>query len=355
MEQVKTGIIGCGMAWERLHYPAFQELQDKYKVVACCDVDFDKARKATEMVGIGQEKAYQDYNEMINQEELDAVDIIVPIPENFPISEDVAERGINIICEKPLATSLEEAEEYSHLADKYGIQIMIAENYRYNEENNIIRDLIREQKIGDVVYFISNKITDFPGDMLGNKFAAKEWRQHPDYPGGRILDSAIHNLAGIRHIFGPIESLHAVGKPQDDDFNPYLSANINLKFKNGIVGQFSYFPSGKEMQRPLVGTRIFGTEGMIYLEESKAGVINVAYNDGTREEISYQPERGFYNELLNFYNSLTGQEAISVPPQMEYGDLKTVMAVLESIEENKVVEVDKYGQYQSEESVPVFG
>ncbi len=337
MQKIKVAIIGCGLAWERLHLPAYQELQDKYEIVACCDIEMKKAIKAAEMVGLSNDNAYQDYREMLNREEVDAVDIMVPIPQNFSLSKEIGKNGINIICEKPMATNLEEAREYMNFAKEYGIQVMIAENFRYNQENNIIRDILQEGRIGEVIYFIANYIIDFPQERLGDTFGAKEWRQHPAFPGGRLLDGAIHYLAGIRHIFGGIESLHAYGKSQEEEYVPYLSTNINLKFKSGVIGQVAYFPSGKEMQRPLVGLRVFGQEGMVYLEERECGVVNIAYNDGASEKISYQPERGFYNELLNFYNALIGKEEIAVTPEVEYGDIKTILAILESIEKNKAV------------------
>jgi predicted dehydrogenase len=114
-----------------------------------------------------------------------------------------------------------------------------------------------------------------------------------------------------------------------------------LLFKSGVTGQFTFFCAGKEIQRPLVGLRIFGTQGMIYLEERDAGTINLALNDGRKEQIPYQPQKGFYNELLNFHNALTGTEAISVTPAVEYGDLVTVEHILVSIRDEKIVAVDE--------------
>ncbi|WP_018248641.1 Gfo/Idh/MocA family protein [Orenia marismortui] len=340
MKKLRIGIVGCGLAWERLHYPAYEQLQDKYDIVSCSDVNLEQAIKATQMVNISQDKAYKDYREMINHENLDAVDITVPIPDNFSVSKDIAKTGIDIICEKPLATNLEDAREYSNFSKKYGNNIMIAENFRYNEENNIIKNLIEQKKIGDIIYFISNYVVNFPQEMIADSFAAKEWRQHPDFPGGRLLDGAIHNLAGLRHIFGAIDSLHAFGSPQEEEYMPYRSANINMQFKSGVIGHFAYFPSGIEAQKPLIGSRIFGTKGMIYLEERSCEVVNVFYNNGGSEQISYKANQGFYNELLNFYKAFVNQEDISVTPDVELWDLKTILAILKSIEEKKVVKVD---------------
>ena len=113
-----------------------------------------------------------------------------------------------------------------------------------------------------------------------------------------------------------------------------------------VSGQFSFFCAGKEMQRPLVGLRIFGSTGMIYLEERDVGTINLAYNDGNQEQIPYEPQKGYYSELLNFHNALKGSEPVSVPPEMEYGDTKTVHDILRSIREGRVVAVDEIEQYR---------
>jgi len=329
------------MAWERLHYPAIQELGDKYQIVALANRTREDAEKFARKINLPLDNVYDDYNEMLKRNDLDAVDILVPIEINYEVSEDVARAGKNFICEKPLAPDMKQAKKFLDLSKKYKVKIMIAENYRYNEENNKIRDLVNSGKIGDVIYFIKNNITCFPCEMTKDTFAATEWRQHPDFEGGAFLDAALHDLAAVRHIFGAVKYVSAFGKPQKEDYNPYISINTNIMFQNGIIGQYTYFPSGQEPQRPLVGFRIFGTKGEIYLEEKNCGIINVSYNDGNAEQIAFTPERGYYNELLNFYNAMNGTEEISVTPQIEYGDVKMVFDILESISKKKVIEVDE--------------
>ncbi len=350
MRKLKVGIIGTGMAFERLHYPAYQQLADRYEIAALSDTDQEKARRWADRLHLDSSSVYTDFQEMLKRDDLDVIDIMVPIESNYEVTEAVA-KGLagqrkGIICEKPLAPTLDQAELARELPEKYDLPIMIAENYRYNQEIDLIRDLVRTKHIGDVFYFIQNRVVDFPTDMLQNNFAAKEWRQHPEFPGGVITDTAVHDMAGLRHIFGPIDRLQAFGRPQAAGFAPYAVVNVNLLFKNGVTGQFAFFCAGKEMQRPLIGLRIFGTLGMIYLEERDAGTINLAFNDGRTEQIPYEPQKGFYNELLNFYNALTGTEPISVTPEMEYGDLKTVLDILKSIQEERIVSVDAEAFYQ---------
>jgi predicted dehydrogenase len=339
MNKLRVGIIGTGMAFERLHYPAFQKLNDKFEIAAICDSDIQKAKNWQDTLGLSSENIYSDYQKMLKRDDLDAFDVLVPIDHNFETTEKVAQAGKPIICEKPLAPTKEQAKAAQELPQKYDIPILIAENYRYNDEINIIRNLIRNKEIGDVHYFIQNRVVNFPKDMLKNKFPAKEWRQYPMYPGGVFLDTGVHDIAALHHIFGAIDSVHAFGKEQEKEFAPYSVIQANLRFKSGMTGQFTFFCAGNEMQRPLLGLRIFGSEGMIFLEERDCGTVNVAYNDGNSKQIPYEPQRGYYHELLNFYKAATGEESLSVTPELEYGDTLTIFSILDSLKKDRVVPV----------------
>jgi predicted dehydrogenase len=85
---------------------------------------------------------------------------------------------------------------------------------------------------------------------------------------------------------------------------------------------------------------------MIYLEERDCGVINVTYNDGKHEAIPYQPQAGYYNELLNFHKALMGEEPISVTPELEFGDLHLIDDILSSIKESRVMNINEPLTYQ---------
>ena len=349
MEQLKVGIIGTGMAFERLHYPAYQELKANYQIVALCDEDKVKALDWAKKLGIPAKDVYSDYRELAGRDDLQVIDIMVPIGLNFTVTEAVAaivaETQKAIICEKPLAPTLEQAQKSAELPDKYGVPIMIAENYRYNEEPNLIRDLVREGHIGETDYFLWNRVLNFPDDMKKDAFPAKEWRQHPDYPGGVFYDTAVHDMAALRHIFGPIDELMAYGQKEKVALDQLAVVNVVFRFMSGFTGSYNFYSGGKEMQRPLIGLRIIGQKGEIYQEERDCGTINITYYDGSTKQIAYQPQRGYYNELLNFYNAYIGKEPIAVTPELELGDAKTLLAILESIEQETPVKVDEGNAY----------
>ncbi|MCT4543571.1 MAG: Gfo/Idh/MocA family oxidoreductase [Vallitalea sp.] len=341
MKQVRMAVIGTGMAWDRLHLPAIQELGDKYKIVAMANPTKDKLIKAADKIGLSHDNTYQDYHEMLKRDDIDVVNVVVPISLNYIISKDVINAGKNLICEKPLAPNMDQAIDFVKLQKEKNVKVMIAENFRYNEENNIIKNLVKENKIGDILYFIKNNITNFEQDMIGNTFAAKEWRQHPEFQGGMILDAGVHDIAGLRYIFGEVDSVSAFGSPVGHEYAPYNNINCNILFKSGVVGYYVYCSKGKEAQKPSIGLRIIGTKGMIYLEEKTCGTINVFYNDGGHEAIHYTPKRGFFNEFANFYEALVNNQKIEVTPLVEFGDTKLIFAMLKSADTKQVIHIEE--------------
>ena len=351
MKKLKMAVIGTGMAWDRLHFPALQELQEQYEVVALANPTQEKLTEAGQKLALDTKHLYNDYHEMLKKEKIDVVNIAVPISMNYKVSLDVAKAGKNLICEKPLAATLEEAAKFIEIPQKYGVQVMIAENYRYNEEINMIKQLVEENKIGNVLYFIQHKTVNFPEEMKKDTFAAKEWRQYPDFPGGIFLDAAVHDMAAIRYIFGGIDKISAFGQPQEDQFSPYTSIHSQFLMRKESIGHFMHWMKGQESQKPAIGLRIFGTEGMIYLEDKNCGCINVFYNNGQHELISFTPERGYYNEFLNYYNAIVGKEKIQVPPMVGFGDTKTIFDILKSIKSQQIIQVESLDTYLTQESL----
>jgi len=345
MDPLKIGIIGAGMAWEKLHWPAFQRLKDHFTITAVCDRDMKKARQAANCAGLGNDKAFDSYQKMLNTADMEAVDIIVPIDQTFEITKDVIAHNKHIVVEKPLAATLSGAKELIKLGKK--LKIMVAENYRYDEENKIIKNLIDERAIGNVVYFIDNNIQEFQEKMLGGDFASTEWRQHPDFRGGIFLDGAVHHMARQRFLFGGVESVYATGRLTSAEFSPYSSINALLRFKDQITGHYVFYCIGKEMQAPLVGLRIFGTDGEIFLEDKNCGFVNFTRKDGQKQVIPYKPNEGYFNELLNFYEAVKNDTKIVATPDKGLGDVQVIFDILNSIETGQVI-----GAGQSEEKKP---
>ena len=325
MQKIRLGIIGTGMAWDRLHLPALQQLQDKYEIVAMCDADIEKARAAAQQLGLAEDCIYSDHRIMLRREDIDAVDVLVPIPENFDVAQDVIRAGKGLIAEKPLAATLEGARDLIALKNRHGTKVMVAENFRYEEFSGIIKEALGQ--IGEVAYFIFDTGADFEKDMTGDTFGAKEWRQHPAFPGGIFLDGGVHDMALMRYLFGDAQDVRAFAARQDKDYCPWRNINTVIRFSNGVIGSYNYWPSAAELAKPPVGLRIFGSLGEIVLESKECGVVQIYFKDGHSEQKAFAPEKGFYNELLSFYNS----DIVSTP-EKALGDMELIFEILDQIQ-----------------------
>lgn len=333
-KKIRLGVIGIGLAWDRLHWPALQTLGDKYEIVAVSNKTIEKAQGFAASIALPEDRVYADYRPMLQRDDIDAVDVLVPISENFEVARDVLFAGKHLIAEKPFAGSPEAAEELIKLKNQRKCTVLVAENFRYDEENTIIKSLLTDGSLGEAVSFVQVNCADFEKQQTGDTFAAKEWRQHPDFEGGIFLDGGIHDMARLRFLFGEVQSVFAAGKPHEKEYCPYDTVGALLRFRNGVIGQYAYGSSRSERTKPPVGLRIFCTKGEIYLESKECGKVCIVREDGSTEERAFTPGQGYRQELLNFWGALVNDDAIVSTPEKELGDIKLIYAILRSAQEN---------------------
>ncbi|MCL1878958.1 MAG: Gfo/Idh/MocA family oxidoreductase [Defluviitaleaceae bacterium] len=338
MKPIKLGIVGLGLAWERLHAPALAQLRDKFEIVAVCDKDLEKARNVVQFMGHSPENAFDNLQEMLERDDIEAVLSLVPISANFETAATIMRYRKHLLAEKPFASSPQAARRLIKMRDLSGTTVMVAENVRYEEQNILIKEAITNGEIGEPAFFIDTHIVDYMQDSERGGFGQTNWRQHPLYEGGVLLDSGVHHMARLRYFFGDITDISAHGRPPTHDFAPYSCMNALLRFEN-IAGHYSFYTESSESQAPFVGLRIFGTQGEIFLENSNCGFVNISYKDG-REAVAmpYTPGVGYRREIENFYAAIREGAPIKSTPEKAVGDIEAVFALLESAKKGRTVD-----------------
>lgn len=336
MKKLRLAVIGTGLAWERLHYPAIERLKDKFEIVALCNKTTEKVNAFADKIKLSKENVYTDYKKMLERNDIDVVDILVPISENYDVAKDCILAGKNIIAEKPFASTIQGAQELINLAKEKNITVLVAENIRYDEESFIIKELLTQNTVGEPLYFIINTACDFKNDMIGNDFGCKEWRQHPTFEGGIFLDGGIHDIARMRFLFGEVDKVYAIGKPSEMDYCPFSIINALLHFNGGITGHYAFFTDNKELTKSPIGLRIICTQGEIYLESKDSEKIIVTHADGKSEKRKFKKDQGYYFELENYYDSIMNNKPIVANPEKEIGDIKLVFEILEKAKTDKI-------------------
>jgi len=221
---MRLGIIGLGRAgsW---HLENWQQVEGT-TVIAACDPSPASRRKAREL-GL---KAYEDPMDMIAREKLDAVDIVTPPAQHAPIAVACLERGLHVLCEKPLATTVGAALRMLRTAARTRRQLVLATKFRHVPDLATARALVAEGAIGEPVGFE----IDFSSmvDMTGRWNA-----QRPLAGGGVIIDNGCHAFDVVAYLFGTVTRVLATRLKQVQEMGVEDSATLLVAAGKGLIGR----------------------------------------------------------------------------------------------------------------------
>ena len=186
MSKMKIAIIGCGTIANSAHIPAYMANND-VEIKYFCDIIKSKAEAAVEKYGCGT--AIEDYHEILNDPEIEAVSVCTPNKAHSTITIDFLKAGKNVLCEKPSARTLSEALEMQKAQHETGKVLNIGVVNRFNAAVNKVRELIQAGELGEVyhVYVSFRAHRSIPG--LGGAFTDKSIAG-----GGVLIDWGVHYL-----------------------------------------------------------------------------------------------------------------------------------------------------------------
>ncbi len=184
MEQVRVGMIGCGIA--SFHLDGYAE-EPRAKVVAIAGLDTDRCNDLARKHGIAE--VYGDYIELLARSEIDAVSIAVPNYLHLPVTLAALRAGKHVLVEKPLALNAVEGEQMVQAARDAHLVLAIAFNRRSRPDMEVLRRHIDSGGLGQIYYAKASwmRRSGIPG--LGSWFTTKELAG-----GGPLIDLGVHVL-----------------------------------------------------------------------------------------------------------------------------------------------------------------
>lgn len=283
--KIKLACIGAGY-FSRFHVEAWKRLAE-VELVAICDKDEAKANALAQEFQIT--KVYTDIYTLLEQEKFEVVDLITPPETHLDLCQRFAQAGKHIICQKPLAPTLSEAQKLAKIIERTGIRFMVHENFRFQPWYRKIKTLLRENLIGDQIYNINLKMR--MGDGWGKDAYANRQPYFRQMPRLLIYETGIHYIDVFRYLIGEVDAVYAKLRT----LNPVIvgedSALVFFEFQNGGQGLLDgnrYNESNYKDARYTFGeTIIEGNKGTIRL-----------YNDG---RITVQPLGKQEEEILYYH------------------------------------------------------
>ena len=200
MNTLGIAIIGCGGITLQNHLPGLA-LCAETKVVALCDTNAATLERASRDTGI--EVTSTHYEEIVKRDDVHAVIIATPNVNHAPIAQTAIAAGKHILCEKPIAMSLPEAELMAEAADAAGVRHMTAFTYRFVPAMRYLHHLIGRGDLGVPYHYRSCRLQDWGTRNLG-------WRQVKALAStGELGDMLSHRIDFAQHLVGPIRRIVA--------------------------------------------------------------------------------------------------------------------------------------------------
>ncbi|WP_245947601.1 Gfo/Idh/MocA family protein [Bacillus taeanensis] len=341
MSTLKIGVIGCGSIAQHRHLLEYA-VNDAVEIAAVCDIVQERAEEIAEKYGA---KAYTSYEELLANKEIDAVSVCTPNYLHAPISIAALNAGKHVLCEKPMATSQQEAEAMIEAAKRNGKKLMIAHNQRFVSSHQKARKLIENGEIGKIYSF---RTAFGHGGPEGWSVEGKEgwFFQKEKAFIGAMGDLGVHKTDLIRYLLG--EEVTEVAGFVETSAKDFSDVDDNavcvLKMESGIIGTLaaSWSYVGKEDN----STIIYGEKAILRLEDDPTHSLVVQYQNG--EVVKYELGKIQSNESGGQVNSHIVEQFVNCvlhdtepPVSGEEGmkSLQVILAALESNETKKIARV----------------
>jgi len=348
MEEISVGVIGARFAAD-LHTTSYSRIPG-VRITAVCDKDEQALAEFAGKWNIPHK--YTDYREMLDRKDIELISVCVPNFLHHEIVLAAAEAGKHIVCEKPLATSLEDGEEMVEKCQSHGVKLMYAEDWVFAPALVRARQIYDEGAIGKAVYITGKE--SHSGSH--SPFAKKKGY----CGGGSLIHLGIHPIGYILHFMGeaPQTAIGEVAKGGSrnlvhQDFEGEDWALGVLSFPSGVKAlvEGNYVTRGGMDDR----VEIYGTEGVIRVDLTQSNPLLVYSGRGysyaiekadmtkgwTRPAIDEYWSLGYQNEISHFVSVV--RDGIPLQKGVTAQDgllaLKVTLAIYESAETGKRVEL----------------
>ncbi|MCO6042269.1 UDP-N-acetylglucosamine 3-dehydrogenase [Thermococcus alcaliphilus] len=313
---LRIGVVGVGnMGFH--HARIYSELakEGKVELIGVADANFERAKEVAEKF---KTRAFADYRELIK--EVDAVSIAVPTFLHKQVALEFIENGVHVLVEKPIAESIESAEEIIKAAKNKGIVLMVGHVERFNPAVLKLKETISQGMLGEIVTMNAKRV----GPMVVRIADV-----------GVIIDLAVHDIdimsfladSRVKEVYAKARNVKHPAKVED-------YALILLGFKNGIDGVIETNRLTPHKTRTL---NVVGTEGIAYLDYINQTL--TIYDEKWVHDAKIQRGEPLRIEIEHFIECVKKGKKPLVGGEEGLHALEVAVKALESATKNEVVKL----------------
>lgn len=330
-KQVRYAVVGLGHIAQVAILPAFAHAKNS-ELAALITGDPKKAKKLANKYGVPAFH-YDDFEQAVEGEQIDAVFIALPNTQHRPFTVRAARAGVHVLCEKPMATSEKDCRAMIAACEKADVRLMIAYRLHFAPAHLEAIALARSGKLGELRFFSS---------IFGMQVKADNIRTDPKDGGGPLRDLGVYCINAARYLFGaePVEvRATTASKRRDKRFAKVEEmAGALLHFPGERMAQFTCsFGSGNVASLELVGTK-----GMLRIEPAyeyvEALKWTLAIGDKKKEK-AFPAGDQFAPELIHFSDCVLKGKRPEPDGYEGLADVRIIEAIFKSATSGRAVKI----------------
>lgn len=326
-------IVGLGQLALGEVMGAFRET--KYcKPVALVSGHAEKAKQVAETYGVDPKAIYnyENFDSIKDNDEIDVVYIILPNSMHAEYTIRALKAGKHVLCEKPMATSVDECEKMIAAAKEADRKLMIAYRLRYEPFNMTAIDLLRKKTFGELRMIESTNTQNVraPNIRLSKKLG-----------GGPLGDVGIYTLNACRYLTGeePTEVTGRIYQPTDDPRFAEVPRDVlyTLQFPSGVTAHCGCSFGAAESRR----YRVMCDKGWLEMDPAfpYRGLQLATYQDQKKTTYTLQQVNHFSVEMDHIAECIEKNEPVRTPGEEGMQDMKIIHAILQSAQEGKSIKI----------------
>lgn len=255
MKKLRFAVLGTGF-WANYQIPAWLELEG-IELVAVCDRNFAKAEAIAQ--GFGIPNVYDNAETLLNLEELDFIDIITDVDTHPHFTFMAAEKGVDVICQKPMASSLDLAKQMVESCHRAHVKFFIHENFRWQAPIRALKKAVDSGVIGQPFKARVSFCSAFP--VFENQPFLAELEQFI------LTDIGSHVLDICRFLFGEAKTLYCLTQRVNPHIKGEDVANVFMEMSSGLhcYAEMSYASILEKEAFPQTLILIEGEQGSLHL------------------------------------------------------------------------------------------
>lgn len=274
--------------------------------------------------------AYPSHRALLEEADIDAVLVCTPPSTHPEIVLQAIERGLHVLCEKPLAIDLKSASTMVAAADAAGVVFTMAAKFRFVDDVIRARQIVGSGILGELI-------------VLENSFASRvdmtrRWNADPSIAGGGVLiDNGTHSVDIVRYFLGPIAQVMAVEGKRVQHLAVEDTASMLLRTPDGVLGTIDLSWSVDRVTDTYLA--VYGSHGTISVGWNGARYRQASSPEWVEFGSGYEKLACMGAQVENFCAAIRGEEAISVTAEDAIASVGVIEAAYASLERSDWISV----------------